>query len=286
MPERARADASAGLGAGAIRDLAARHGIRPKKSLGQNFLIDPNVARAIAADAGLVPGDHVVEIGAGLGSLTVALAATGAEVLAIESDRKVVGALEEVVVDLGNVRVIHADVMKEGWGNELLGGPWVMCANLPYGIAVPLLLDTLAGLPSVARFVITVQREVGERLAAQPGDEHYGAASVRVAYHASAKILRRVSASVFWPRPKVESVVVGLARLASAPVAVDPDKLWRVVAAGFAERRKTMRSALRRLGLDAAGAVALMAECGLPANARAEELGLDAFASIAEALPA
>jgi 16S rRNA (adenine1518-N6/adenine1519-N6)-dimethyltransferase len=226
-----------------------------------------------------------VEIGAGLGSLTVALAETGAEVLAIESDRKVVGALEEVVGDLPNVRVLHADVMKDGWGNELHGHPWVMCANLPYGIAVPLVLDTLDGLPVVTRFVITVQREVGERLAALPGEKQYGAASVRVTYHATANILRRVSASVFWPRPKVESVVVGLERLGSAPVAVDPDRLWRVVTAGFAERRKTMRSALRRLGLDPAGAVALLAGCGLPANARAEELGLDAFASIAEALP-
>ena len=274
------------LGAAALRDLAARHGVRPTKSLGQNFLIDPNLARAVAAEASLGPGDRVVEIGAGLGSLTVALAATGAQVLAVEFDRRLIPALEEITSGLANVEVRQADALATAWGTELGGEAWTLCANLPYNIAVPLVLTVLQEAPQVTRLVVMVQREVGERLAASPGDEAYGAVSVRVAYRARASVVRRVPPSVFWPRPKVASVVVTLERLARPPVDAEPDRLWRVVDAGFAERRKTMRNGLRRLGLSAEEARALLAACGVEPNARAEELGLESFAAIAEGMPA
>ena len=275
----------AGLGVAAIRGLAARHGIRPTKSLGQNFLIDPNLARAIAAESGAGPGRRVLEIGAGLGSLTLALAATGADVLAVEFDRALIPALDEVVGGVRNVRVLNADAMKVDWEQELTEGDWAMCSNLPYNIAVPLVLDLLERTPRVRRLVVTVQREVGERLAAEPGDDRYGAVSVRVAYRARAEVVRRVPPSVFWPRPRVDSVVVRLDRLDVPAVAVEPERLWPVIEAGFAQRRKTMRNALRRLGLDATEAAEVLERCGVAPDARAEELGLEALAAIAEALP-
>jgi 16S rRNA (adenine1518-N6/adenine1519-N6)-dimethyltransferase len=274
-----------GLGAGAIRDLATRHGIRPTKSLGQHFLIDPNLARAIAADAGVGPGDRVVEIGAGLGSLTVALAAAGARVRALEFDRTLLPALEEATAGLGGVEIVHADAMRVDWASDLASETWTVCANLPYNVAVPLVLTILEEAPTVGRIVVMVQREVGERFAATPGQEGYGAVSVRVAYRAMTTIVRRVPPSVFWPRPKVASVVVRFDRLDAPPVDVEPERLWRVVDAGFAERRKTMRNALRRLGLSLAEADGVLASCGVAPTARAEELDLAGFAAIAEALP-
>ncbi|HJR97620.1 MAG TPA: 16S rRNA (adenine(1518)-N(6)/adenine(1519)-N(6))-dimethyltransferase RsmA [Actinomycetota bacterium] len=275
-----------GLGAGAIRDLAARHGIRPSKSLGQHFLIDPNLARAIASDAGVTAGDRVVEIGAGMGSLTVALAATGAEVLAVEFDRGLVPALREVTQGLASVRVLHADAMKLDWSAELgdADGVWTLCANLPYNIAAPLVLDTLTSVPAISRWLVMVQREVGRRLVAAPGGEHFGAVSLRVAYRADASIVRRVPAAVFWPRPNVDSVLVRLDRLDRPPVDVDEVWLWRVVDEAFAERRKTMRNALRRLGLAEPDAV--LADAGIEPATRPEELDLSAFAAIAERMAA
>lgn len=231
------------------------------------------------------PGDRVVEIGAGLGSLTVALAATGADVLAVEFDRRLLTAVEEVTADLASVRVLHADAMKLDWDAELGAGPWTLCANLPYNIAVPLVLDTLAEVPAIERWIVMVQREVGERLAATAGEEHFGAASLRVAYRASASVVRRVPASVFWPRPTVDSAVVRLDRLVSPPVAVDERRLWRVVDEAFAQRRKTMRNALRRLGLGGEEATDVLDACGVAPNERPERLDLATFAAIAERVP-
>jgi 16S rRNA (adenine1518-N6/adenine1519-N6)-dimethyltransferase len=273
-----------GLGAGAIRELAARHGIRPSKTLGQNFLIDPNLARAIAAEAGAAPGVRIVEVGAGLGSLTVALEAAGAEVLAVEFDRALLPALHEVVDELSSVRVLDADVMKLDWTAELGRGEWTMAANLPYNIATPLVLDLLEGVPAIRTFVVTVQREVGERWVAVPGEEGYGAVSVKVAVRARASVVRRVAPSVFWPRPGVDSVVVRLDRLDTPAVDVDPEALRRVVDAGFAERRKTMRNALVRLGVDRGRAADVLARAGVGPRARAEELDLHALARVTAAV--
>ena len=278
-------DERVSFGARTLRDLADRHGIRPKRSLGQHFLIDPNLARAIAADAGVGPGDRVVEIGAGLGSLTRALAEAGADVLAVEVDPALIPALRESTEGLDRVRVLHADATDGGWRDELGDGDWILAANLPYNVATPLVLDTLQHVPQVRRLVVMVQREVGERLVAGPGEDAYGIPSVRIAYRAEGTLVRRVPASVFWPRPKVESVIVRLQRLEEPRVGVDEERLWAVVDAGFAERRKTMRNALRRLGVEGEEADRLLGEAAVDPSARAETLSLEEFARIAESLP-
>ena len=227
----------------------------------------------------------MVEVGAGLGSLTLALAGTGAEVLAIEFDRALIAALREVVGDAPNVRVIRADATRFDWTGEVAMGPWTLCANLPYNVAVPVVLDVLERAPSAERLVVMVQREVGERFVAGPGDEHYGPASVRVAFRARGALVRRVPREVFWPRPSVASVVVRLDRLARPPVTVDEGALWRVVDAAFAQRRKTIRSAVLRLGVERGRADDLLAACGVSPRARGEQLALEDFARIAEAIP-
>jgi 16S rRNA (adenine1518-N6/adenine1519-N6)-dimethyltransferase len=227
----------------------------------------------------------VVEVGPGFGSLTVALARAGADVLAVEIDPALAAALEEVARDM-SVRVVVADALRLDWDSALGGREhWLMVSNLPYNVATPLVLGMLErGLP-IERYLVMVQREVGERLAAGPGDEGYGGASVRVGYHASARLLRRVPPSVFWPQPAVESVLVELIPRATPPVDVERDRLFRVIEEAFAQRRKTMRNALVRLGLDPGGAVALLAGCGIAPDARAEQLSLQEFACIAGAIP-
>lgn len=274
-----------GTGAGAIRDLVARHSIRLSKSLGQNLMIDPNMARAVAAEAAVGPGDRVIEIGAGTGALTVALAATGAQVLAVEFDKALIPALQEVVAELSNVRVRQGDAMTMDWQSELGSDDWVLCANLPYNIAVPLTLGLLERAPMIRRLVITVQLEVGQRLTSPPGGGVYGAVSLRVAYFAEASLVRRLPPEVFWPRPKVESALVRIERRDSPPVQVDSIKLFALVDAGFAQRRKTMRSALKRMGVATEEAARLLAGCGLDPDVRAEQMGLEAFACLAGAMP-
>ena len=232
------------------------------------------------ADAAVGPGDRVVEVGAGLGSLTVALADAGpARVLALEVDRRLIPPLEEVTTGLPAVEVRCADATRFGWARELRGAGWLVCANLPYNVSVPLVMTVLESAPAVERIVVMVQREVGERLAAEPGRPGFGAVSLRVAYRADAAVVRRVPPEVFWPRPAVASVVVRLVRRASPPVEVDEARLWRVVDAGFAERRKTMRNALRRIGVEDPDGV--LRAAGLEPSVRAEELSLAAFAAIA-----
>jgi 16S rRNA (adenine1518-N6/adenine1519-N6)-dimethyltransferase len=258
--------------------------VRPSTAFGQNFLVDPNLARAIVSLAGVGPGDRVVEVGAGLGSLTVALAEAGAEVLAVEVDRAVVAALSEVVGEDPRVRVLHEDALRVVWEAVLGDGPWRMVSNLPYNVAVPVVMRMLEEAPQVLEFLVMVQREVGERLAAGPGDEQYGAVSARVAYRADARVVRRVPPTVFWPEPKVESVIVRLRRR-DPPVPTTPGVLFRVIDEGFAQRRKTMRNALVRLGLPAGEAAAALERCGLDRSVRAERLGLEEFACLAEALP-
>jgi 16S rRNA (adenine1518-N6/adenine1519-N6)-dimethyltransferase len=263
-----------------LRSLAERHGIRPRKALGQHFLIDANLARRIAQLAEVGPGDRVVEVGPGLGSLTLALAETGAEVLAVEIDPRLIPPLTEMVGDRTRVRVVVEDAVRADWSALLRGGPWAMVANLPYNVAVPVVMRVLDEEPRVRRLLVMVQREVGERLAAGPGDPQYGAVSVRVAYRADARVVRPVSRSVFWPRPNVDSVLVLLERR-PPPVRVDEDALRTVVRESFAQRRKTMRSALVRLGLARERANELLARCDVRPEARPEELALEDFACLA-----
>jgi 16S rRNA (adenine1518-N6/adenine1519-N6)-dimethyltransferase len=180
--------------------------------------------------------------------------------------------------------VLADDALHADWRSLIGDGPWTVAANLPYNIAVPVLLRLLEEVPSVVRFVVMVQREVGERFVAAPGDPHYGPASLRVAYRATGSLVRSVPSSVFWPRPRVGSVVVRLERRDRPAVDVDEAALWRVVDAAFAERRKTIRSILTRLGLSRATADEVLARAGIAPSVRGERLGLEAFASLAEAI--
>jgi 16S rRNA (adenine1518-N6/adenine1519-N6)-dimethyltransferase len=263
-----------------VTDLLATNGLRPSRALGQNFVADPNTVRRIARLAGVGAGDRVVEIGAGLGCLTLALAETGAAVTAVEVDRGVLPVLRTVVAGTG-VEVVAADAMHVDWSGLLGDGPWVLVANLPYNIATPLVADLLDGVAAVARMVVMVQREVGERLVAAPGSGAYGAVSVKVAYWAEAEALGRVPASVFVPRPNVESVLIGITRRpvpAIDPALVAPGDLFALVRAGFAQRRKMLRRALAGLVPDAAFAAA-----GVAPESRAEELGVAAWGRLAAA---
>jgi 16S rRNA (adenine1518-N6/adenine1519-N6)-dimethyltransferase len=222
----------------------------------------------------------VVEIGAGLGSLTVALAEAGGRVLAIEFDRELTPALREVAGSLDGVEILETDAMAANWRSLLRGSEWTLVANLPYNISTPLVLRLLEDVPQIERYLVMVQREAGERLAAEAGEDAYGAVSVKVAYWAEAEVLRRVPPTVFWPKPKVESVLVRLTPR-PAPVAVNQRALFRVVEAGFAERRKTMRNALRRLGLSPSEAAEALEASGLRPQVRAEEIDLAGFARLA-----
>jgi 16S rRNA (adenine1518-N6/adenine1519-N6)-dimethyltransferase len=204
-----------------------------------------------------------------------------------------VAALRETVGAAPSVRIVHDDAMHLDWGAILdrprdasADLPWVLCANLPYTIATPLVLDVLREVPQIRRATVMVQREVGERLTATAGEPAYGAVSVRVATRAEASIVRRVPASVFWPRPNVESVVVRIERLAEPPVDPDDPMLHKVVDVAFAERRKTMRNALRRLGLNPPDADEVLERQGLAPNVRPEELDVETFAAIAAAVRA
>ena len=262
-------------------DLAARHGVRPRKSLGQHFLVDSNLARAIAREAGAAPGTRFLEVGAGLGSLTLALAEAGAEVVAIEVDARLAGALEEVTAGLP-VRVVRADAARVDWETALAPGPTRMASNLPYNVAVPVLLDLLDRAPQVDPFVVMVQREVGDRLAAGPGHPAYGAVSVRVALRAEARIVRRVRPAVFWPEPNVESVVIRLTRRPPPP-GIPEETFLRVLSEGFAQRRKTLAGALTRMGFTRDGAREVISNAGFDPRVRAEDLGLDDLVLVARA---
>ena len=276
-------------GRGDIQALLAEHDLRPSRALGQNFVADGNTVRRIARLAGVGPGTQVVEIGAGLGSLTLALAETGASVTAVEVDRHVVPVLRSQVEPLG-VRVVEADALQVDW-DELLGpapgpdaaAPWTLVANLPYNVAVPLVIGVLEKAPQVASLLVMVQREVGERLAAGAGDEAYGAVSVKVAYWAEASVVGRVPATVFIPRPKVESVLVRLDRRprpVGAAGSVAYGRLFEVVRAGFGQRRKMLRRSLD--GVVTAGA---FEAAGVAPTARAEELDLEEWGRLAAVGP-
>jgi 16S rRNA (adenine1518-N6/adenine1519-N6)-dimethyltransferase len=198
-------------------------------------------------------------------------------------DERAVEALRDLTFERRRIRVLCADALALDWSEVLGDGWWKMVSNLPYNVAVPVVMELLEGAPQVRELTVTVQREVGERLAAGPGEEQYGAVSVRIAYHAEAGIVRRVPPTVFWPEPNVESVVARLVRR-PPPVSTPRDALFRVVDEGFAQRRKTMRNALVRLGLDGNHAEGALAACGLDPGIRAEQLGIEAFACLAEEL--
>jgi 16S rRNA (adenine1518-N6/adenine1519-N6)-dimethyltransferase len=264
-----------------VTDLLATNGLHPSRSLGQNFVADPNTVRRIARLAEIGPGDRVLEIGPGLGCLTLALADTGASVTAIEVDKHLMPVLERVV-DTRPVTLIRADAMTADW-HELLGSEpgWVVVANLPYNIATPLVADLLDSVPVIDRLLVMVQREVAARLSASVGDDAYGAVSVKVAYWAEASMVGRVPASVFIPEPKVESALVSIRRRPFPAVdtsMVSAAALFDLVRAGFATRRKMLRRSLAGL-VSPAG----FAEAGVRPESRAEELDVHAWGRLAAA---
>lgn len=272
------------LGRRSTKSLLSRHGLRPRTSLGQHFLVDPNTIRKIVAAAAPGPGSLVVEIGAGVGALTVGLASAGASVLAIEQDRSLEPALSEVVAGLADVEIVWGDALTLDYDRLLRGRAARVVANLPYQIATPLVLRLLAEVDVVSELLVMVQREVGERLVAAPGADAYGAVSAKVAYFASARVEFKVSRAVFLPEPDVESVVVRLTRRAEPPVAGDRRRIFSVIDAGFATRRKTIRNALRGAGVEAEAVDAALVEAGVEGSERAERLGLAEFAAIAGVL--
>lgn len=256
----------------AIRGLLAEHGLSPRRDLGQNFVADANTVRRIAGLAGVGRGDVVVEVGAGLGSLTLALAETGADVIAVEVDRGLVAVLRDVVADEPNVRVVEADAMNVDW-RSLLPSPGVLVANLPYNVATPLVADLLDNAAQVERMLVMVQREVGERFAAKPRTTAYGAVSVKIAYWATARIVGFVPPSVFVPRPNVESALVEIVR--RDPPCGDPGPMFELVRRAFNQRRKMLRRSL-------AGVVSpeQFAAAGIEPTARPEELDVDAWCAL------
>jgi 16S rRNA (adenine1518-N6/adenine1519-N6)-dimethyltransferase len=261
-----------------IGALLAEHGRSPSRALGQNFVVDPNTVRRIARLAAVGTGDTVVEIGAGLGSLTLALAETGAAVTAVELDRHLVPILRGVVERSG-VRVVEGDARTLDWPALLAGSEhWVLVANLPYNVATPLVLDLLDEVPAIERMLVMVQREAGERLAASPGSAAYGIPSVKVAYWAEASVAGRVSPSVFLPQPRVESVLVSIRRRPQPAVAADREVLFSLVRTAFGQRRKMLRRSL-------AGHVPPEAfeRAGVAPDARPEQLGIEEWGRLTDA---
>jgi len=273
-----------------IHELLLSNDLHPSRALGQNFVADGNTVRRIVRLAGVEPGSRVVEIGAGLGSLTLALVEGGAQVTAVEVDRHVLPVLRGQVEPLG-VDVVEADALTVDF-DELLGGEpgWSLVANLPYNVAVPLVMRVLEEAPQVSTLLVMVQREVGERLAARARDEAYGAVSVKVAYWATASVVGRVSSSVFIPRPRVESVLVRMDRRAGrpgsgaapadGPGSPEYDRLFAVVKGGFAHRRKMLRRSLEHLVSPEA-----FVGAGIAPTARAEELDLAEWERLARWRP-
>ncbi|MCU0260675.1 MAG: 16S rRNA (adenine(1518)-N(6)/adenine(1519)-N(6))-dimethyltransferase RsmA [Ilumatobacteraceae bacterium] len=260
-----------------IQRLLSDGGLAPRRDLGQNFVADPNTVRRIATLAHVGAGDRVVEIGAGLGSLTLALADTGARVLAVEVDAGIVPVLREVVADRPTVEVVEADATKLAWVERLDGTGWVLVANLPYNVATPLVCDVLDQVPAVERLLVMVQREVAERFAAGPGSKAYGAVSVKVAYWATARVVGTVPASVFVPRPNVESALVEIVR--HDPPAVDRTRLFELVRTAFGQRRKMLRRSL-----DGHVTPAQLEAAGVAPTQRPEELGLADWCRLTEAV--
>ncbi len=265
-----------------IDELLLRHGLAPRRDLGQNFVADANTVRRIARLAEIGPGDHVLEIGPGLGSLTLALAETGATVIAVEIDRGVVPVLREITADLPNVTVVEGDAMHLDWATLLAGDDhWVMVANLPYNVATPLVCDVLDFVPQVARMLVMVQREVAERMCAAPRTEAFGAVSVKIAYWATARIAGYVPATVFVPRPKVESALADIRRRPAPAVSAPRALMFELIKVAFGQRRKMLRRSLTALVQPESFEAA-----SIDAQRRPEELSVEEWGRLAEAVEA
>jgi 16S rRNA (adenine1518-N6/adenine1519-N6)-dimethyltransferase len=275
------------LGPADVRRLAAALGVRPTKTLGQNFVHDPNTVRRIVATADLAPDDVVVEVGPGLGSLTLGLLAAASHVYAVEIDPALADALPATVATRApavtdRLTVLRRDAMKVGATDFLVGAPTALVANLPYNVAVPVVLHLLAELPRLRHGLVMVQREVADRLAAAPGSKTYGIPSVKLAWYARARQAGRVPPSVFWPVPNVDSGLVAFDRH-DPPAGADRLPTFEVVDAAFAQRRKTLRAALAGWAGGASVAADILVAAGVDPVSRGETLTVDEFAAIAAA---
>ena len=274
------------LGPAEIRDLAGRLGVRPTKTLGQNFLHDGGTVRKIVRTAGLRPGERVVEVGPGLGSLTLGLVEAGASVVAIEIDPVLAGQIADTV----HTRFPDSDfevVLSDALDVTVLPGeaPTALVANLPYNVAVPVLLTMLQRFDSLERVLVMVQAEVADRIAAVPGNKIYGIPSVKAAWYASARRAGTIGRNVFWPAPNVDSALVYLERRDPPSTTASREQVFAVVDAAFAQRRKTLRAALSGVFGSGAAAEAALRAADVDPGARGETLVVEQFARIAEQLP-
>lgn len=267
---------TAAQGKSEVRELLARHGHHPNKALGQHFLVDPNVVDRIVRTAHVGPHDHVVEVGAGTGTLTRSLAATGARVIAFEVDRHLEPVLREALAGTA-VDLRFEDATAGTLASAIASGSWVMVANLPYNVGTPLLLEALRTVPAVNRFVVMVQREVADRLTAGPGSRVYGLPSVVASLRAVVKLAFRVRREVFFPPPDVDSAVVVLDRIVPSP---HVERAEALAAAAFGQRRKMLR---RSLSAEVHDAPALLAAAGIDPAARPETLAPEDFVRLAVA---
>lgn len=276
------------LGPAEVSDLLERHGLEARRSLGQNFVIDPNTVRKVARLAAVGPGDRVVEVGPGLGSLTLALAETGASVLALEKDRSLIPVLHDVlstVVDTradGQLRqepveVVEGDALTQDWDALLDGSPWSLVSNLPYNVAVPVVMRALETAPQIRRLVVMVQLEVAERLCAEPGDRTIGIPTIKLGWYADARVLMTVGPDVFIPRPRVHSAVVGIERRPPPSERVGPADVFPLVERAYRQRRKMLRSTLGPVV-----AVEQFAAAGIDPQLRPERLSLADWVRLAE----
>ena len=273
------------LGAADVRALAAGLDLTPTKTLGQNFVHDANTIRRIVRLAGVTDADHVLEVGPGLGSLTLGLLDTGASVTAVEIDARLADLLPSTVAQRQPTRAARLHVITaDAAGITMLPvAPTALVANLPYNVGVPILLHLLERFPSLRTALILVQAEVADRLTAAPGTKIYGVPSVKTAWYAEAKRAGSVSRHVFWPVPNVDSGLVLLTRRDPPDVAVDRRAVFAVVDAAFAQRRKTLRAALAGWAGDAPAAEHVLRAAGVDPGARGEQLTVTDFARIAAA---
>ena len=274
------------LGAAQIRELAAQLDLKPSKSLGQNFVIDSNVCTKIVRTAGVTSDDIALEIGPGLGSLTLAMLEVAKSVIAVEIDPRLATQLPITVAahfdHPENLTVINMDALAV---KELPVAPTVLVANLPYNVSVPVLLHLLEKFPSIRTGVVMVQAEVADRLAAKPGGKEYGIPSVKAAWWADVKNVGTVSRSIFWPAPNVDSKLVGFTRRETAGSEESRAKVFTIIDAAFAQRRKMLRSALSSLYGSSSAAEAILMKAGIDPTLRGEALEIQSFCKIAAVAP-
>ena len=274
------------LGAAQVRELAATLGLRPTKAWGQNFVVDANTVRRIVRLAEVGPGDTVVEVGPGLGSLTLALLETGARVGAVEVDPVLAAALPGTVAarqpeHTAYLTVLAADALQVRALPD--PQPTALVANLPYNVSVPVVLSFLERFPTIERVLVMVQLEVAERLAAGPGSKAYGVPSVKTAWYAAARLAGTVPRSVFWPVPNVDSGLVELRRREPPVTTASREEVFAVIDAAFAQRRKTLRAALATWAGGAAAAETALRAADVDPQSRGEALSVGTFAAIAAA---